>query len=63
MLLSPNTGEENRKIVKEKASELAKKVNVEMPITEQIYKAINGQTDPRDAVNSLMTRERKGENA
>ena len=26
MLLSPNTGEENRKIVKEKASELAKKV-------------------------------------
>lgn len=47
----------------EAAYELAKKVNVEMPITEQIYKAINGQTDPRDAVNSLMTRERKGENA
>ncbi|MBQ1401285.1 MAG: NAD(P)H-dependent glycerol-3-phosphate dehydrogenase, partial [Firmicutes bacterium] len=35
----------------EAAYELAKKVNVEMPITEQIYKAINGQTDPRDAVN------------
>ena len=47
----------------EAAYELAKKVNVEMPITEQIYKAINGQTDPRDAVNCLMTRERKGENA
>ncbi|MBR6443879.1 MAG: NAD(P)H-dependent glycerol-3-phosphate dehydrogenase, partial [Firmicutes bacterium] len=47
----------------EAAYELAKKVNVEMPITEQIYKAINGQTDPRDAVNSLMTRERKEENA
>ena len=47
----------------EAAYELAQRVGVEMPITEQIYKAINGQTDPRDAVNSLMTRERKEENA
>ena len=47
----------------EAAYELARQVGVEMPITEQIYKAINGQTDPRDAVNSLMTRERKEENA
>ena len=47
----------------EAAYELAQKVGVEMPITEQIYKAINGQTDPRDAVNRLMTRERKEENA
>ena len=47
----------------EAAYQLAQRVKVEMPITEQIYKAIQGEVDPRDAVNNLMTRERKHEQA
>jgi glycerol-3-phosphate dehydrogenase (NAD(P)+) len=45
----------------EAAYELAKKVGVEMPITEQIYHVINETTDAREAVKSLMTRQRKHE--
>ena len=46
----------------EAAYELAKREGVEMPITTQIYKAIKGETDPKAAVNDLMTRDRKEEN-
>lgn len=45
----------------EAAYELAKKVGVEMPITELIYKCINGDVTPKEAVNMLMTRDRKNE--
>lgn len=45
----------------EAAYELAKQVGVEMPITEQIYHVINDTTDAREAVMSLMTRQRKHE--
>lgn len=45
----------------EAAYELAKQVGVEMPITEQIYQVINEQTDAREAVGSLMSRQKKHE--
>lgn len=40
---------------------LAKKVGVEMPITEKIYEVINGELKAADAVEILMGRERKNE--
>jgi glycerol-3-phosphate dehydrogenase (NAD(P)+) len=45
----------------ESAYELASKHNVEMPIVQQIYKVINEDKDPRDAVRELMTRALKSE--
>ncbi len=43
------------------AYELGKKYNVEMPIVEAAYKVLFEDKNPRDAVNMLMTREKKGE--
>ncbi len=43
------------------AYELSKKRNVEMPITEIIYKVINGTIDAVGGVEELMGRERKNE--
>ena len=43
------------------AYELSKKYNVEMPIVEEAYKILFENKNPRDAVNMLMTREKKGE--
>jgi glycerol-3-phosphate dehydrogenase (NAD(P)+) len=43
------------------AFELSRKVGVEMPITEQIYKVIYMGKDPREAVKELMTRSPKSE--
>ncbi len=40
---------------------LAQKHKVDMPITEQIYRVIFEDKDPRAAVNDLMTRESKSE--
>jgi len=45
----------------EAAYELAGKAGVEMPITECIYNIIKEKIEARDAVNRLMTRERKHE--
>lgn len=45
----------------EAAFELAKQVGVEMPITEQIYHVINEKIDAREAVKSLMSRQKKHE--
>lgn len=45
----------------EAAYELAARHGIEMPITEQIYRVINETVDARDAVNTLMTREKKPE--
>lgn len=45
----------------EAAYELAKREGVEMPITEGIYGVINNKIDARDAVNQLMTRDKKSE--
>lgn len=45
----------------EAAYELAKREGIEMPITEGIYAVINDKIDARDAVNQLMTRDRKSE--
>jgi glycerol-3-phosphate dehydrogenase (NAD(P)+) len=45
----------------EAAYQLAQKEGVEMPITEQIYHVINGGSDAREAVKSLMTRQKKHE--
>lgn len=43
------------------AKELADKQGVEMPITEQIYKVVQEEKDPREAVLDLMRREAKSE--
>lgn len=45
----------------EAAYELARKADVEMPITEQIYKVIRGETTAKEAVETLMGRDRKHE--
>ena len=45
----------------EAAYALAKKAGVEMPITEQIYKVIQGKITARDAVEILMGRDKKHE--
>jgi glycerol-3-phosphate dehydrogenase (NAD(P)+) len=45
----------------EAAYELSKKYNVEMPIVEQIYKVINEDKNPSDAVKELMGRTLKPE--
>lgn len=45
----------------EAAYELARQVGVEMPITEQIYRVITEKIDAREAVKSLMSRQRKHE--
>lgn len=47
----------------EAAYELAKRENVEMPITEAIYRVIRGEINAADAVEILMGRERKHEQA
>ncbi|MCC5940915.1 MAG: NAD(P)H-dependent glycerol-3-phosphate dehydrogenase [Balneolaceae bacterium] len=39
----------------------SKKNNVEMPITEAVYKVLFKNMDPKDAVNELMTRNAKDE--
>ena len=41
---------------------IAKELNVEMPITECIYKVVEGQIDPKTVVKELMTRNKKYEN-
>ena len=43
------------------AYQLGKKYNVEMPITETAFDVIYNKLDPRDAVNNLMTRDKKDE--
>ncbi len=40
---------------------LAKKFQVDMPISEQIYLLVNGKISPEDAVNALLMREPKPE--
>lgn len=45
----------------ESACELAKKYNVEMPITEQVYKVLFENKNPLQAVSDLMTRKKKPE--
>ena len=40
---------------------LAQKYNIEMPITEQTYKVLYENLDPRVAVQNLLTREQKPE--
>ena len=46
----------------EVAYELSKKFNVEMPITETVYKVIYENLNPNKAVLDLMNRARKTEN-
>ncbi len=43
------------------AYQLAQKMKVEMPITQQIYQVLQGTITPEEAVNTLMTRQRKAE--
>lgn len=45
----------------EAARQLAQKMGVEMPITEQIYQVIKGNVKAHDAVMNLMTRQKKHE--
>ena len=40
---------------------LAEKHDLDMPISEQIYHVINGNTLPKDAVSALLNREPKAE--
>ena len=44
------------------AYNLAKKMNIEMPITTEVYNIIYQERNPRDAVKDLMDRELKDEN-
>jgi len=45
----------------EAAVQLAKKAGIEMPITEAIFRIINGEEDAKQAVNNLMHRALKSE--
>ncbi len=45
----------------EVAYALAKKYNIEMPIVNTVYDVLYNNLNPRDAVNILMTREKKSE--
>lgn len=45
----------------ESALELAKRYNVEMPITEQVYKVLFENKNPLQAVGDLMTRAKRAE--
>jgi glycerol-3-phosphate dehydrogenase (NAD(P)+) len=45
----------------ESIMELAKKHNVEMPITEAVHSVIKGEKNVTDALSELMTRELKAE--
>lgn len=42
--------------------QLAKKYKIEMPITEQVINVLNGKSDPKHAVQELLTREPRSEN-
>jgi glycerol-3-phosphate dehydrogenase (NAD(P)+) len=44
------------------AYKLCKKYNVEMPIVENVYKILYEGLDPKEAINILMTRDKKSEN-
>ncbi|MBK9226340.1 MAG: NAD(P)-dependent glycerol-3-phosphate dehydrogenase [Ignavibacteria bacterium] len=46
----------------ESAFELSKKLNIELPITSQVYKILFAGKDPQKATKVLMTRELKIEN-
>jgi len=41
--------------------DLARELDIEMPISEQIYRVVHDQVDPREAVQSLLAREPKAE--
>ncbi len=43
------------------AYQLAKKYNIDMPIVDSVYNVLYNNLDPREAVNTLMTREPKEE--
>lgn len=43
------------------AYKLSKKYNVEMPIVESVYDVLYNGLDPKEAVNTLMTRSLKEE--
>lgn len=43
------------------AYRLAQKLNIDMPITEQVYQVLYNNRSPREAVNYLLTREQKPE--
>ena len=43
------------------AYELAEEEGVDMPITQAIYKVIQGESSIQDVITALMARERKGE--
>jgi len=45
------------------AYQLAQKLSIEMPITEQVYQVLYNHCPPRDAVHHLLTREQKPEQA
>lgn len=47
----------------EAAYDLADREGVEMPITDQLYKVINGKTNAKEAVELLMGRDKKHEQA
>ncbi len=42
-------------------SQWSRRNNIEMPITEAVYKVLFEKMDPKDAVNALMTRNAKDE--
>ncbi len=43
------------------AYQLAQKLNIDMPITEQVYRVLYENRSPREAVHHLLTREQKPE--
>lgn len=45
----------------EVAHKLSKKYNIDMPIVENVYKILYENLSPKDAINILMTRDKKSE--
>ena len=45
----------------EMAYKLSKKYNIEMPIVNTVYEVLYNNLTPQDAINKLMTREKKSE--
>ncbi len=43
------------------AAKLADRISIEMPITQSMARILTGQTDPKDALKELMTRQLKVE--
>ena len=54
-------GSRTQRILDGVLAQLSKKYNVEMPIVSEAYSVLYGNADVKDAMKSLMLREKKSE--